>query len=281
MSRLRPLLGGGGYFEAPRWRDGRLWFVDCYGPTLLSIDEAGAFTTHRKLDDIPAGIGFLPNGDVLLTAMRRRRLLRFAGGTVAVHAELSGLAAGTIDDMVIDGAGRAYVGDLGFGLPPPEPMPKGAGRIILVPPEGKPRVVAEGLDFPNGMAIGADGRELIVAESEGDCLARYAIDADGGLRLLGRFGHFAEPDGICLDREGAVWVALFEEDAFVHVDRDGRELDRIAVPGRRGVACALGGAERRTLFCLTAETTHEDLRKGRSRAWIDAVEVSVPGAGWP
>ena len=281
MSHLRPVLGGGGYFEAPRWHDGRLWFVDCYGPTLLSLDEAGNCATHCKLDDIPAGMGFLPNGDVLLTGMRRRRLLRFSAGAVTIDAELASLAAGTIDDMIVDGAGRAYVGDLGFALPPPEPMPKGAGGIILVPPEGEPRVVATGLDFPNGMAVSGDGSELIVAESEGDCLARFAIGPDGGLRLLGRFGHFAEPDGICLDREGAVWVALFEEDAFVRVDRDGRELDRIAVPGRRAVACALGGADRRTLFCLTAETTHDDLRKGRSRAWIGAAAVSVEGAGWP
>ncbi len=179
--------------------------------------------------------------------------------------------------MIVDGLGRAYVGDLGFDLPPP-PDRGAVGRIILVMPDGETRVVADGLQFPNGIAVSADNRRLVVAEMDGECLAEYDIAADGGLKFRGRFGNMKSPDGICLDREGAVWVASFDEDAFLRV---GRELQRKEVPGRRAIACVLGGPERRTLFCLSAATSPEQLRQRQSSARIDVVEVEIPGAGYP
>ena len=212
--------------------------------------------------------------------MFRRRLLKFAEGRITLHADLATVAAGTIDDMIIDGAGRAFVGDLGFDLRR-DPVTPGTGRLILLPPDGEPRVVADGLDFPNGIAVSADGARLVVAESEGDCLTEFAVAGDGSLSARRRFGHFGEPDGICLDHAGAVWVSLFKEDAFVRVDRTGQVLQRIAAPGRRGIACTLGGAARRTLYCLSAETSHENLKQAKSAAWIDTLEVASPGAGFP
>ncbi len=155
------------------------------------------------------------------------------------------------------------------------------GRIILVTPDGAMRVVAEGLRFPNGIAVSADNKRLVVAEMDGACLADYDIEADGGLSFRRRFGTMKSPDGICLDREGAVWVAAFDEDAFIRLHRDGHELQRIEVPGRRAIACALGGEERRTLFCLSAATSYEELRQRKSSARIDAIEVAIPGAGYP
>jgi sugar lactone lactonase YvrE len=190
------------------------------------------------------------------------------------------VATGTIDDMIIDGLGRAYVGDLGFDLPPP-PDRGPVGRIILVMPDGKARVVADGLRFPNGIAISADNSRLVVAEMEGDCLAEYDIRDDGSLNFRRRFGNMKAPDGICLDHEGAVWVASYDEDAFIRVGREGRELQRIEVAGRRAIACVLGGPERRTLFCLSAATSHEELRQRKSSARIDVVDVEIPGAGYP
>jgi len=165
-------------------------------------------------------------------------------------------------------------------LPPPEG--RGAvGRLILVMPDGAARVVADGLRFPNGIAVSADNNRLVVAEMDGDGLAEYDIAADGGLKFRSRFGTMKSPDGICLDREGTVWVASFDEDAFIRLDREGRELQRIEIPGRRALACALGGEGRRTLFCLSAATSYEQLRQGKSSARIDAVEVEIPGAGYP
>ena len=280
-TQLKTILDGGRYFEGPRWHDGRLWFVDCMARTLLSISPAGELREHASVtDDTPCGLGVLPDGDIAVLTMSRKRLLRFADGQLSLYADLSRLTTGTIDDMIVDGQGRAYVGDLGFNLPPPEG--RGAvGRIILVMPDGGTRVVADGLRFPNGIAVSSDHGRLVVAEMDGACLADYDIEADGGLRLRGRLGRISDPDGICLDRDGSVWVASFTEDAFIRIGRDGAERERIVVPGRRALACTLGGADRRTLFCLSAATSYEDLRKGKSSSRIDVVEVETPGDGWP
>ncbi|WP_426442954.1 SMP-30/gluconolactonase/LRE family protein [Bradyrhizobium genosp. P] len=279
--QLKTILDGGRYFEAPRWHNGRLWFVDCMARTLLSIDLSGEVREHAAIpDDTPCGLGVLPDGDIVVLTMFRKRLLRFAAEKLSLYADLSRLATGTIDDMIIDGQGRTYVGDLGFDLPPPEG--RGAvGRIILVMPDGGARVVAEGLRFPNGIAVSSDHSRLVVAEMDGACLADYDIAADGGLRFRGRLGRMNDPDGICLDRDGAVWVASFTEDAFIRIGRDGAERERIAVPGRRALACALGGADKQTLFCLSAETSYAELRKGKSVSRIDVVEVAAPGDGYP
>jgi sugar lactone lactonase YvrE len=280
-NRLTGVLDGGRYFEGPRWHAGRLWFVDCMQRTLLSLDASGACEQHAKLeDDTPCGLGVLPDGKIVVLTMFRKRLMTYADGKLSLYADLSGIAAGTIDDMIVDGLGRAYVGDLGFDLPPP-PDRGAVGRIIVVMPDGATRVVADGLRFPNGIAVSADNRRLVVAEMDGACLAEYDIDADGGLSFRRRFGSMKSPDGICLDREGAVWVASFDEDAFIRVDRDGRELQRIGVPGRRAIACVLGGPERRTLFCLSAATSYQELRQRKSSAHIDMADVEIPGAGYP
>ena len=279
--KLGCVLDGGRYFEGPRWHSGRLWFVDCMARTLLSLVPPGACELHAKFDDdTPCGLGHLPDGRLVVSTMFHKRLMTYADGQLALYADLSAIAAGAIDDMIVDGLGRAYVGDLGFDLPPP-PDPGAVGRIILVMPDGATRVVADGLRFPNGLAISADNRRLVVAEMDGACLAEYDIEADGGLSFRRRFGKMKSPDGICLDREGATWVASFNEDAFIRVGRDGLELQRIEVPGRRALACVLGGAERRTLFCLSAATSYEELRQRKSSARIDVVDVVTPGDGYP
>jgi sugar lactone lactonase YvrE len=278
---LQCVLDGGRYFEGPRWHAGRLWFVDCMERTLLSLSPSGEREQHATFeDDTPCGTGILPDGRLVVLTMHRKRLMTYADGKLSLYADLSGIAAGAIDDMIIDGLGRAYVGDLGFDMPPP-PDRGAVGRIILVMPDGRTRIVAEGLRFPNGIAVSADHKRLVVAEMDGACLADYDIEADGGLRFRGRLGRMNGPDGICLDREGAVWVASFTEDAFMRVGRNGEELQRIAVPGRRALACALGGPDRKTLFCLSAATSYEELRQRKSSSRIDVVLVDIAGSGFP
>ncbi|MBR1148393.1 SMP-30/gluconolactonase/LRE family protein [Bradyrhizobium sp. AUGA SZCCT0431] len=282
MTSAKPhtIHDGGRYFEGPRWHAGRLWFVDCMERTLLSLAPSGECEQHAKFDDTPCGLGVLPDGRLIVLTMFQKRLLAFSDGKLSLYADLSDIATGTIDDMIVDGLGRAYVGDLGFDLPPP-PDRGAPGRIILVMPDGARRVVADGLRFPNGIAASPQNDRLVVAEMDGACLADYDIAPDGGLKLRGRFGSMKSPDGICLDADGAVWVAAFEEDAFIRLDREGRELQRIEVPGRRALACVLGGPEHKTLFCLSAATSYEELRQRKSSSRIDAVEVEIPGAGNP
>jgi sugar lactone lactonase YvrE len=148
-------------------------------------------------------------------------------------------------------------------------------------PNGETRVVADGLSFPNGIAVSADNSRLVVAEMDGGCLADYEIQRDGGLSFRRRFASVKAPDGICLDQDQAVWIASFEEDAFIRIDYEGREQQRIGVPGRRAIACVLGGPERRTLFCLSAATSYEELKQRKSSARIEVIDIEVSGAGYP
>jgi sugar lactone lactonase YvrE len=279
--RMRVLIERGLYFESPRFRDGQLWVSDALTSKIVRATLNKTTELICKINGVPSGIGFLPRGDLIIVSMFRQKLYRCSDGDVSAYADLAQVANGTLDDMIIDPAGNAYVGDLGFDLLQAGAAQPEVGRLLLVTPKGETRVVAEGLDFPNGIALTGDGKTLIVAESRADRLAEYSVAKDGSLTFVRRFGKIGEPDGICLDREGAVWVAAFKEDAFVRLSRDGKELARIETPGRRAVACVLGGDDGRTLFCVTAETTHEDLLKGRSQSRVDVVSVNVPGDGSP
>jgi sugar lactone lactonase YvrE len=278
---MRVLIERGLYFESPRFHDGLLWVSDALTSKVVRAKLNRVTELVCKINGVPSGIGFLPRGDLLIVSMFRQKLYRCSEGEVSGYADLAQVANGTLDDMITDSAGNAYVGDLGFDLLQPGAAQPEVGRLLLVTPKGEARVVAEGLDFPNGIALSGDGKRLIVAESRANRLAEFSIAADGSLTFVRRFGSVGEPDGICLDREGAVWVASFKEDAFVRLSRDGKELARIETPGRRAVACVLGGDDGRTLFCVTADTTHELLLQGRSQARVDVVSVDVPGDGSP
>jgi sugar lactone lactonase YvrE len=280
--RTRILIDRGLYFESPRFHDGKLWFCDTLTSKVLHTTLNQTSELVCKLNGVPSGLGFLPHGEPIIVSMFRQKLYRCDKGQPVAYVDLSKSAVGTLDDMIIDVRGRAYVGDLGFDLlQKRDGDPGPVGRILIVEPDCSVRVGAEGLHFPNGLAITGDGRTLIVAESGANRLAEFEVAADGALSLKRHFGSVREPDGICLDAEGAVWVAAFQEDAFVRIARDGRELERIDMPGRRAVACVLGGDDGRTLFCLSAETTHERLMKGDSKARIDVVSVEVPSGGVP
>jgi sugar lactone lactonase YvrE len=280
MARLQTHLDNGRYFEAPRWHDGRLWLVDAGARTLLRLADDGSAELMCSVEGVPAGLGFLPTGEAIVTDMHGRALVHCAGTAPVRHVDLSALT-GTIDDMTIDGHGRAYIGDLGFDLRAEGIKFGPYGRLILVEAGRAPRVVADGLDFPNGIAISANGQRLAVAETNRGCLACYKVRGDGTLAYERRIGSFKTPDGLCFDREGAIWVSLLDESAFVRVGADGRVLDRIPVPGRRGVACVLGGPDRRTLYCISMETPQTAPTGGKPRSFLESVAVDVPGEGWP
>lgn len=269
------------FLEGPRWHGGKLYVSDMFGHELLCLDMQGNRETIAQVAARPSGSGFMPDGSQLLVSMVDRRVLRIVGGEMSEYADLNSLTAADLNDMVVNTNGDAYVGSFGFDLfAGGEPAP---GNIVLLPADGgAPRVVADGLDFPNGMVITPDGKRLISAETFGNQLWQYDLGSDGNLnnrRLFAGTGDYT-PDGICLDAEGAIWIASFVTNEFVRILEGGEVTHRVD-PGRPAVACTLGGEGRNTLFMLSAETDIERLAQGDSQAFIDVIQVDVPGAGIP
>lgn len=271
--------------EGPRWHDGKLWFSDYATNQFLSVDLNGRLQPIAHLPDLPTAHDWTADGRIRIVSANDRRLLTLEDGDLVEVADMSHLVQYACGEMVIDQHGRAYVGNIGFdfGTPPPAPNP---GSILLVTPDGRAQIVAEGLGFPNGMVITPDGRTLIVAESHNARLTAFTIEADGTLsnrRAWAQFdntlsyedGRFT-PDGIVLDAEGAVWVAAL--DSVLRIEEGGRILDRIPMDSHP-LACMLGGPDRRTLFILT--TTALDPTDPAANGCIESIEVETPGAGLP
>lgn len=275
------LAHGFGFVEGPRWHEGRLFVSDMGAKQVLTVGLDGHVEEVCAVDGRPSGIGWLPDGRMLVVSMNDRRIVRLEpDGTLVEHADVSGLVSAPCNDMVVDGRGNAYVGNPGFDMRnPPSPLP--AAELVLVRPDGSARVVDRSVVFPNGPAVTPDGGTLIVAETMGRRLSAFDIAEDGTLsnrrvyaELPGR-----APDGIALDAEGAVWVADAEGGACVRV-REGGEITDVVDTGRGCFACALGGPDRRTLFLLTGDGFTGEAIRRRSGA-IETVEVDVPGAGLP
>lgn len=264
------------FLEAPRWHEGELWVADIGTGEVLVVTSA---EERRRVVQVPGaacGMGFLPDGTPLVLSLNERKLYRIEGDALAPHADLSAVSP-FLNDMVVDTLGRAYVGDFGFNLHRQDPAKE--GTILLVQPDGDVSVVAKGLQGPNGCCLTQDSH-LIVAETFANRLLRFRINPDG---TLGDSPVVTElegmPDGLCLDAEGAIWVALFDKDRFVRM-LDGKVIDTIETPGRRAVACQLGGADGLTLFCLTFEGEVQDIGKAIAGK-IEIATVYVGAGGSP
>jgi sugar lactone lactonase YvrE len=279
--KLDTLLDGLCFGEGPRWHDGRLWLSDMHGHTVLTVDLDGKREDVAHVPEKPSGLGWLPDGRLLVVSMDDRRLLRREpGGRLVTHADLSGFTSQPCNDMVVDAAGRAFVGNFGFDLHARE-KPR-ATCLVRVDPDGRASVAAEEMRFPNGSVITPDGRTLIVGESFGGCLTAFTIGADGALSGRREWAKLegAVPDGICLDAENAVWVASPVSHEVLRVREGGAVAERIPV-GRMAIACMLGGPDRRTLFVLTADVLEPAECAVRRSARVEIARVDVPGAGFP
>jgi sugar lactone lactonase YvrE len=278
---LRPevLLDQLRFPEGPRWHEGRLWFSDMHAQQVIAVDPEGKAETVLETPHDPSGLGWLPDGRLLVVSMQDRRLLRLDPGGLVEAADLSSIATYHCNDMVVDAHGRAYVGNFGFDLhagAPPTPA-----DLALVHPDGRVEVAAAGLRFPNGSVLTPDGGTLVVGESTGACLTAFDVAEDGRLHGRREWARLerAVPDGICLDAEGAIWVASPIGHQVLRVREGGEVTHRIAVE-REAFACMLGGADARTLFLCTAassDPTQTHTRSGR----IEFVRVEVPRAGLP
>lgn len=277
MTAPRTILTGLSFGESPRWHDGRLVVSDWGAGDVLAVNEDGSTEVLAHADAFPLCVDFLPDGRMLLVA-GPTVLRQEPTGELVPHADLGAFGETPWNDIVVDDRGNAYVNNIGFDFGQGEPKP---GWVVLVRPDGQARLVADGLMFPNGMAVTPDGRTLVVAESYACCLTAYDIEDDGGLANRRVWADLGEdnPDGICLDADGAAWYADVPHAHCVRV-AEGGEVRQTVDLGRGGFACVLGGPERRRLYAVTNEWGPEG-PVGEHNSTVVAVDVDVPGAGHP
>jgi sugar lactone lactonase YvrE len=282
MPPAATLLAGLGFGESPRWKHGRLWFCNWGSQDIVAVDLAGKSETMARMPtpSFPFCIDWLPDGRLLIVSGPERLLLRKElDGSLVTHADLRSLAEQSCNEIVVDGRGNVYVN--GGGLDRPDQKP--AGIIALITPDGAVRQVADGLAFPNGMAVTPDNSTLIIAESFAKRLTAFDIAADGSLsnrRVWASLGD-GVPDGICLDAENAVWYADTPNQRCVRVREGGEVLMTIQVD-RGCFACMLGGPKKKTLFIMAAEWHgFEKMMEGLGTGQVLTVEAPVRGVGWP
>jgi sugar lactone lactonase YvrE len=296
--RLRTLLEGGAFFEGPRWRDGRWWVSDFYRHVVLAVDADGAAEEVLRVEGQPSGLGWMPDGSLLVVSMRDHRILRLApDGCVTEHADVSEHCRGDLNDMVVSRDGRAYAGEFGFDLAGfADPAP---ASLIRVDPDGCAGIAAEDMHFPNGSVITPDGRTLIVGETAGSRYTAFTIGADGSLgdrrvwaqvtpapelttfeETLARV-QFA-PDGCALDAEGKIWSADSVGARCVRLAPGGEIVEEVSAPGDLSCfACMLGGDDGRTLLICAAPDFAEQSRIAAQDAVLLTTTVDVPHAGLP
>jgi sugar lactone lactonase YvrE len=295
---LIPLLEGGAFFECPRWRDGRWWVSDFYRHAVYTVGTDGREEVVLEVERQPSGLGWLPDGSLLVVSMKDQLVLRRdPGGGVTVHANLGGFTESSLNDMVVDGQGCAWVGCFGFDLmafADPWPAP-----LIRVDPDGTPTVAAEDLMFPNGSVITPDGTTLIVGETAGCRYTAFTIQSDGSLtdrRVWAQLAPTPElgplqemlpqiavgPDGCTLDAEGHVWSADEAGGRCIRIAPGGAIVEEIHTPEGLGCyACGLGGDDGRTLLVCAAPDFLEGNRRDAREAVLLTATVDVPHAGLP
>jgi sugar lactone lactonase YvrE len=293
---MKLLFADGDFFEGPRWHDGAWWVSDIFGATVWRIAPDGKSEVAATVEQWPSGLGWLPNGDMLIVSIRDRRLMRRdRDGTLGIHADLSPWSPYWLNDMIVDVEGRAYVGNLGADLP--NGGNPGLTTLCRIDPDGSGRIVAEDLLFPNGMAITRDGKTLIVGESLGNRMTAFTIGADGGLsnrRVWAQFGptppaanwsmdllHHMDlsPDGCAIDREDCIWAADASNGRVCRIAEGGAILDEVRPPDDYQVfACALGGPDGRDLLICAAPSVDPAVNIGQRRGRLFITRVEVPAA---
>jgi sugar lactone lactonase YvrE len=283
-----PFVSGLFFGECPRWRDGRLWYSDFFDHAVFSVDPDGDRRTEVAFDGEPAGLGWLPDGRLLINSRLDRAIFRReADGTLVRHGELTPWATWHANDMVVAANGQAYAGNFGFNLDglydgTVEASAIAPTSLVRVDPDGTSHQAATDLAFPNGTVITDDGGTLIIAESMGQQLSAFDREADGtltGRRVWAALPGIA-PDGICLCADGSVWVANALGSECVRVAEGGEILERVAT-SQGCFACMLGGEDRLTLYLVTAASSDAAKARVARNGALEQVRTSVPGAGLP
>ena len=274
------LIDGLCFGEGPRWHEGRFWFSDMHGKTVYAVSETGDLEPIVEVENRPSGLGWLPDGRLLIVSMLDRKLLCFDDGHLSEYADLSDHASFTCNDMIVDGAGRAYVGNFGFdmeGGASPSPA-----ELVLVQPDGSISIAADKLSFPNGTVITPDGKTMIIGESMGARLTAFDINDDGTLTNRRMWAQLegAIPDGICLDQQGGIWAASPNSHEVLRVLEGGEVTDRITIENQ-AYACMLGGETRNRLYIMTSVSSSNEKCVKYKTARVEYVDVDIPGAGLP
>lgn len=263
------------FLEGPKWRDGHLWTSDVFDHKVYAIAPDGSRRIVCEVPNRPSGLGFLPNGTLIIVSALDKKLLRLDGDKTSVYADLSQHAAGPVNDFAVDAAGRIYVGNFGYDYDAGEqPRPTVLHRVD---PDGTVSIAAEDIEFPNGSVVINNGQTLIVAETWVGRLTAFDLSPDGKLsnrRVFADLGH-RQPDGICADAEGAIWTGCFNTGEFVRVLDGGEITDTIAFDGR-GISCALGGDDGHQLFLTAVLGPVSDIAAGLRKCALYTAQVSVP-----
>ena len=284
------LTDGLHFGEGPRWHQGKLWFSDFYDHAVKTVDLDGALETKLTVAGQPSGLGWLPDGRMLIVSMTDRLLLRLEHDALVVHADLSDIATFHCNDMVVDRAGRAYVGNFGFDLDAaatsgdfPGALAAYEGATLArVDPDGSIHAAAHSLRFPNGTVITPDGATMIIAESMGRRLTAFDVGDDGTLSNRRTWADLPDhvPDGISLDLEGAMWVADASGPRCLRV-REGGEVLEVVDTQQPCYACMLGGPDGRTLFMVTAASSLAAVASRQREGAILTTRVTAGHAGLP
>ena len=278
---LKTLVEGLSFSEAPRWHEGHLYYSDFYRIKVERVNLQGVVEVVAEVPTQPSGLGWLPDGRLLIVSMLDRKLLRQEkDGELVEHADLSGIATFHCNDMVVDQQGRAYVGNFGSDIEQPGAKPSPAS-LALVYPDGTVESAAENILFPNGAVISADGKLLIIAETFGLRLTAFDVATDGTLSNRRVWADTAPhyPDGICQDDEGGVWIADPVKNCVVRFVEGGDITDKIDT-GCPSYACMLGGDDRQRLFICTAKASGTAAAESRSGK-IEYIDVAYRGVGQP
>jgi len=283
---------GLGFGEAPRWHEGRLWYADFYRHAVFSMDPLG----HEERQELavpqqPSGLGWLPDGSLLVVSMIDHLILRWHNEELTTFADISAYCGYWANDMVVSASGQSYVGNFGFDLdtllrdhgvegllasPPP------TTNLVVLDANGEVLQSVSDMTFPNGSVLSPDSRTLIVAETLASRLSAFDVAGDGTLSNRRVFAQldFKAADGICLDANGDVWIAnaLAPECLLV---REGGEITARVETSQNAYACMLGGDGRTTLFVMTAPTSDRFVIANQRLARVEAARVDVPGAGLP
>lgn len=272
-----PLIDDFIFLEAPKWHGNKLWVSDVFDHKVYRLGLDGSREVVCDVPHRPSGLGFLPDGTPIVVSSKNLKLCKIVGSELVEYADLTGYAAGDVNDFTVDANGRIYVGNFGYNYDAGEA--RKTTSLHRVDLDGTVSVAATEVDFPNGMVIVNKGKTLVVAETWEGKLIAFDCNANGVLTNRRVFADLGArfPDGICADAEGAIWVGCFNTGEFLRVLDGGEITDRIRFDGR-GVSCVIGGPDGHTLFCTVFCGPVEDIAPGKRKAAVFTLKVAVGAA---